>query len=859
MKPRVAGKTTSGECGFRVRTEARTIELYAPNETLALQWVESLNAARDLSARGKHVTDTASNGSGRHSPSKRTGAGVGGHASPAKGVAIDSLLDGTEASESRAKAILCRMPCAIRSAAAERQPRWAQMRWGERLRYVKGYCQENGFRDAIPDLIDETSSPGSSRGSGGLRRRRRSPVPLASASDPHSAAPLKQEGAASARFRHDGGPTSPGHLARAAAGAPSQRDAAVEERCRAALTGMSCSIRSAAAEKQPDWGQLTWVQRFSIVRNFCLEHGFECENIPGVSSPPPRQGMPTSDGPARWSSTPLPPPRDSYPGLRPEPAALALSGPSGGYVSHAPLASSLSPHITSSEAHRLKAVFGASDSMQVLIGHHLETLGQAVIDAMRPRTLQAGEVVIQQGHENRHMYVVDEGAFDVFVNFGAPPPVKVCQYGPGTVFGEIAMIKDAPGAATVVASNLSRVWFLDREAFRAILKAPDDSKTIGLIGGVMLLINNLAGPTIVSMPALAQEAGWLSILLVQVIVAAFACACGYMLIAAMRRMPGNGNFEQRVEFANLAKFYLPHEVYIFVMICYHSNSILSLMSLIIQSGQVIDYVMMNINGCSPGLGLAPLGYVCGKRTDSVTPFGDQMVLSSSMLIVGLVCAPFAMKNLDDNVILQYLAIAGLCVMSVIWVWLLVSEPAFPQPLPTMTSAQGGLIGTVLFNFAFTSTLPSWVNEKRNDVSIGASFGITMVFVVGCYTVIGILGGMAFKPFYTTDENLFSKLNAGGSKLGQATVTAYPMLQNFTSIPVFSILIRYNLIQSGLDNLYASLIAVVLPWVLSIAFYTGSGFDTISEIGGLATSSVINFIVPGVIYLAARGRTSQSVH
>merc|ERR1712087_564819 len=96
----------------------------------------------------------------------------------------------------------------------------------------------------------------------------------------------------------------------------------------------------------------------------------------------------------------------------------------------------------------------------------------------------------------------------------------------------------------------------------------------------------------------------------------------------------------------------------------------------------------------------------------------------------------------------------------------------------------------------------------------------MGYVVVIYSVVGIIGGMAYKPFYMTDENLFSKLNAGGSRLGQATVTAYPMLQNFTSIPVFSILIRYNLIQSGVDSSTAFMFAVVLPWAMSIAFYTG---------------------------------------
>ncbi|CAE8590071.1 unnamed protein product [Polarella glacialis] len=365
----------------------------------------------------------------------------------------------------------------------------------------------------------------------------------------------------------------------------------------------------------------------------------------------------------------------------------------------------------------------------------------------------------------------------------------------------------------------------------------------------MLLINNLAGPTIVSMPALAQQSGWLAVLVVQLLVALCAIGCGLMLMESMRRMPGNRNFKQTVEFSNIAMFYLWDPFYVLVMFCYFANVLLNLMSLIIQSGQVIDYVMLNTYGCAPGLEFGrTLAYVCGTKTDSVTPFGDHSVISGSLVIVGVLCAPFAVQNLDDNVVLQYLAVIGLSVIAAIWTYLLVGEPSFPTQLPMVTSTQGPLIGTVLFNFAFASSLPSWVNEKRADVSVSASFAVTMLYVVLLYTLVGVVGGMAYPPFFTMDQNLFSKLNAGGSKIGRVTVAAYPMLQNFTSIPVLAILLRNNLVQIGAERNLAILVAVGLPWVLSVCFYTGKGFDHISELGGLATSSVINFLMPVVLYM-----------
>eukprot|EP00439_Symbiodinium_sp_Y106_P053240 s188_g7.t1 len=574
-----------------------------------------------------------------------------------------------------------------------------------------------------------------------------------------------------------------------------------EAQCRNALYRLPCEQRMAASERYPNWSAMSWQDKLRAAKGLTVS--------------------PTGASKLASSST------GSAPSAR-----RSRKGSIAG-----------SRYQTNEW---LKMIFETSDSLKMAMGHHREELIWNVVGGMKLRDLRQNEMLVSQGQVCQSMFVVREGLFDVVLRRSDGREVR--QYGPGSVIGEPSLWTDEPRAASIVARSASRVWRLDRPAWEAALKAPEEAKSIGLVGGVMLLINNLAGPTIVSMPALAQQAGWLSLIGVQVVVAAFSSACGYMLIEAMRCMPGNHGFEQTIEFTNLASFYLPYEMYVATMVCYHVNSILNLMSLIIQSGQVMDYIMLNVYGCAPGIQLG-LGvkYVCGTRKDSATPFGDSLVLSSSMLAVALICAPFAVRNLDDNVILQYLAVIGLSVMSVIWISLLVAEPTFPSPLPVATTAQSSLVGhsamcgmqgTVLFNFAFTSTLPSWVNEKKAEVSVGATFWTVMGYVVVTYTVIGIVGGL------------------GGSRLGQATVAAYPMLQNVTSIPVLAILIRSNLIQGGLDSVTSTFVAVGLPWLMSIPLYTGSGFDTISEIGGLATSSIINFMVPLIMYVVAVGRRKE---
>jgi cAMP-dependent protein kinase regulator len=106
-----------------------------------------------------------------------------------------------------------------------------------------------------------------------------------------------------------------------------------------------------------------------------------------------------------------------------------------------------------------------------------------VLNAMKEVTVQAGTEVIVQGAVGDFFYVVEEGAFEVWVR--GPPSheytgpgqsithpgeeKKVATYGPGGSFGELALMYNAPRAATVVATSRSTMWALDRVTFRSIL------------------------------------------------------------------------------------------------------------------------------------------------------------------------------------------------------------------------------------------------------------------------------------------------------------------------------------------------------------------------------------------------------
>ncbi|KAJ3239404.1 hypothetical protein HDU81_006082 [Chytriomyces hyalinus] len=92
-----------------------------------------------------------------------------------------------------------------------------------------------------------------------------------------------------------------------------------------------------------------------------------------------------------------------------------------------------------------------------------------VVDAMAEKRVKAGEEVIRQGGVGDYFYVVETGFLDVFVSKNGSPPTKVYEYTDGGSFGELALMYNAPRAATITATADSILWALDRVTFRRIL------------------------------------------------------------------------------------------------------------------------------------------------------------------------------------------------------------------------------------------------------------------------------------------------------------------------------------------------------------------------------------------------------
>lgn len=120
----------------------------------------------------------------------------------------------------------------------------------------------------------------------------------------------------------------------------------------------------------------------------------------------------------------------------------------------------------------------ASVSKAFLFAHLDEEQFNLVLGALVEKPIPAKDIkVISQGDTGDYFYIVEKGTFDIYVHPSGtvqPGPDgmgdKVNSIGSGGSFGELALMYNAPRAATVISTEgQSTLWALDRVTFRRIL------------------------------------------------------------------------------------------------------------------------------------------------------------------------------------------------------------------------------------------------------------------------------------------------------------------------------------------------------------------------------------------------------
>jgi len=140
--------------------------------------------------------------------------------------------------------------------------------------------------------------------------------------------------------------------------------------------------------------------------------------------------------------------------------------------------------------------------------------------------------------------------------------------------------------------------------------------------------------------------------------------------------------------------------------------------------------------------------------------------------------------------------------------------------------------------------------KKKEVNINKSLWIATTASSLSFFILGFFGALSFQ--FPVNSNILSVINGSSyaNMFTKVLVYLFPLMILATTIPVFSIIVRYNLLQSKIRKSVANLLAVVLPWIVVIPFLTGNGLNNILNWGTLLFSSIANFVIPFAIYIQA---------
>jgi len=94
------------------------------------------------------------------------------------------------------------------------------------------------------------------------------------------------------------------------------------------------------------------------------------------------------------------------------------------------------------------------------------------VDVFVQKRFKEGATVIKQGDAGETFYVVQSGSLEIFINVGegeAATETRVgVPYGPGSGFGELALVYGSPRAATIRVAEDCVLWEITRTAFKGL-------------------------------------------------------------------------------------------------------------------------------------------------------------------------------------------------------------------------------------------------------------------------------------------------------------------------------------------------------------------------------------------------------
>merc|ERR1712216_583432 len=92
-----------------------------------------------------------------------------------------------------------------------------------------------------------------------------------------------------------------------------------------------------------------------------------------------------------------------------------------------------------------------------------------ICDSLRSQSVEGDTVVVNQGDPGDTFYIIETGTAKAVRDQNT-----VMEYSPGDFFGELALLRDEPRAATIITTSKANLLTLERRAFTRLLGTMED-------------------------------------------------------------------------------------------------------------------------------------------------------------------------------------------------------------------------------------------------------------------------------------------------------------------------------------------------------------------------------------------------
>ncbi|KAF9197914.1 hypothetical protein BGZ49_001450 [Haplosporangium sp. Z 27] len=379
-------------------------------------------------------------------------------------------------------------------------------------------------------------------------------------------------------------------------------------------------------------------------------------------------------------------------------------------------------------------------------------------------------------------------------------------------------------------------------------------KDITFWGGLCLLICNTTGPGAVSLPLIAQSSGWVPTVIGFVVIGFLSYLSSVFIGEAMTDVPGNEQFQENVEFSNLVFCFFGRKFQIIMqMICFLAMQTTNIASIAICA-QVFDNLLIQLFHKTCGIQVHPTAaFICvTDQLPSSSPFSGTMIMSTGTVLALVMVLPLCLMNLSENIWIQVVSCIIILLVFLQWIVTIFKQGIVPSRVPAVGSDLSQIFGSILFNYGYVTAIPSLANAKTPKVSLQRAVGCNVSIMTTIYLIVTIFGAMAFE--IPSNSSLIQAIasSPNASTLSKIAGFVFPIAALVTSIPVNTIVLRYNLIQSGTCNkTWANFMAGGLPWLFAIPGMTGSTLNDAVGWCSLLFVSAATFVIPYVLFISAK--------